>query len=96
MSNGGAAAGAAAAVVAIGNAIKASGAIVRVSPDDFQRLLARATGSLVVQARGGLFSPGYKYLLSYRGFAFFTKTSEPIPLPAHVETIQAAKIWIPG
>lgn len=94
MANGGAAA-AAAAAAARANAIKASGAIVRVSPGDFRSLLARAEDALVVTAEGGVFSTTYKYLLGYKGFAFFTKSSEPIQLPSHVETIRAAKIWVP-
>lgn len=91
MSNG----GAVAAAAAIANAIKASGVVVRVSPDVFEFLLSRAEGVLVVHGEGGLFSTKYKYLVSYKGFAFYTKSSEPIRLPAHVETIRAAKIWVP-
>jgi len=94
MSNGGAAAAAAAAAIA--KAIKASGVVIRVSPDDFQSILPRAKGALVVHAEGGVFSTKYRYLVSYKGFAFFTKASEPIRLPADVETIRAAKIWIPS
>ncbi len=95
MSSGGAvAAGAAAAAIA--NAIKASGVVVRVSPGDFQTILDRASGAVVVHARGGIFWTKYDYLVSYKGFAFFTRTSEPIPLPSSAETIIAKRIWIPG
>jgi len=94
MSNG--AVAAAAAGAAIAKAIKASGVVVRVSPDDFQALLARAKGALVVHAKGGLFSTQYSYLVGYKGLAFFTKSPEPLRLPADVETIQAEKIWVPG
>jgi hypothetical protein len=73
------------AAAAIAKAIKASGVVVRVSPADFQSLLTRATGALVVHAEGGLFSTTYKYL----------KTPEPMQIPAHVETIRAAKMWVP-
>lgn len=93
MSNGGIVAAAAAAAIA--NAIKASGVVVRVSSDDFQSLLPRVRGALVVHAKGGLFSTKYRYLLSYKGFVFFTKSSEPIQLPVDVESISAAKIWVP-
>jgi hypothetical protein len=88
--------GASAAAAAIARAIKASGVIVQVSPDDFQLLLARSKEALVVHAEGGIFSKKHKYLMSHKGFAFYTRTSEPISLPSHVETVQAAKIWIPG
>jgi len=94
MSNGAAAAAAAAAVIA--NAIKASGVIVQVSPEDFRSLLLRSETGLVVHSEGGLFRTWYKYLLGYKGFAFYTKSSEPIALPPRMETVRAGRIWIPG
>jgi hypothetical protein len=95
MSNGAAAGAAAAAAQARANAIKASGAIVRVSPGDFATLLDRAHGALVVQATAGVFSTKYRYLLSYKGFVFYTQSSTPLELPAGIELVQAQKIWIP-
>jgi len=89
----GAAAGAAAAAVA--QAIKASGVIVRVEPEDFLRILRRQTEPLVVHATGGFFSTSYLYLSSYKGLAFFTKSPAPLGLPNGCEVVQAQKIWIP-
>lgn len=94
MSNGAAASAAAAAAIA--NAIKACGVVVRVGPDDFRALVAHADGGLVVHSEGGLFRTRYTYVLGYRGFAFYTKSAEPIALPAKVEMVRAAKIWMPG
>jgi hypothetical protein len=82
--------------VMIANAIKANGVLVRVTPVDFQNILGKVKDPLVIQAEGGLFSTSYQYLVSYKGFAFFTKSSTPLRLPAGVETIAAKKIWIPG
>ena len=90
----GASAGAAAAAVA--QAIKASGVIVRVEPEDFLRILRRQTEPLVVHATGGFFSTSYQYLSSYKGLAFFTKSPAPLSLPNGCEVVQAQKIWIPG
>jgi hypothetical protein len=90
------AAGAAAAAAAIANAIKASGVVVRVTPTDFQTILRKIERPLILYAKGGLFSTNYQYLVSYKGFAFFTKSSEPILLPTEIETIVAKKIWTPG
>jgi hypothetical protein len=90
------AAGAAAAAAAIANAIKASGVVVRVTPADFHAILRKIEKPLVVYAEGGFFSTNYQYLVSYKGFAFFTKSSEPLLLPSEIETIVAKKIWIPG
>ena len=86
----------AAAAAAIANAIKASGVVVRVTPIDFQTILRRIEKPLVVYAEGGFFSTNYQYLVSSKGFAFFTKSSKPILLPHEIETIVARKIWIPG
>ena len=91
-----AAAGGAAAAAAIANAIKASGVVVRVSPADFHAILSKIERPLIVYAKGGIFSTSYQYLVSYKGFAFFTKSSEPILLPTEAETIAARKIWTPG
>jgi len=91
------AAGAAvAAAAAIANAIKASGVVVRVSPADFHAIVRKVERPLVIYAEGGLFSTTYQYLVSYKGFAFFTKSSEPILLPTDIEIIVARKIWTPG
>ena len=86
---------AAAAAAAFANAIKASGVIVEVSSDAFQTVLAKTDHPLVIYAEGGFFSTSHQYLVSYKGFVFLTKSSEPISLPADAETISAEKIWVP-
>jgi hypothetical protein len=58
-------------------------------------ILRKVENPLVVYAEGGFFSTNYLYLVSYKGFGFFTKSPEPILLPSEVETIIAAKIWVP-
>ncbi len=102
--------GAAAIAAAVAQAIKASGAIVRVAPQDFLTLLGRAgslsTSSrpLVVVATGGLFRTHYDYLTAYKGLVFFTpparrragRSAEPLPLGGEVELVRAGQIWIPG
>jgi hypothetical protein len=93
---GAAAAGGAAAAAAIANAIKASGAIVRVDPGDFRKIVARGENQLVVIAPGGFFRNKHNYLTSYRGLFFFTRAAEPLSLPGTCEVVKADKIWIPG
>ena len=90
----GAAAGAAAAA-AIANAIKASGVLVRVTPEDFAAILRRTERPLVVTSQGGFFSTSYKYLTSYKGLAFYTKSPQPLVLPAGAEVVNAKGISIP-
>jgi hypothetical protein len=90
--NGGAAAAAAAALA---RAIKASGAIVRVEAAEFVKLLHHNPEALVVHAPGGFFGGGHRYLTSYKGLAFHTRSSELLVLPATCEVVEAGKIWIP-
>ena len=88
-----------AAVIAaqmIANAVKASGTVVRVEPSEFAKLLDRAESPLVIYTQGGLISTNHQYLISYKGFAFYTKSDEPFDLPKNAEVIVADKIWIPG
>ena len=83
--------GAAAAIV---EALKAMGPIICVEPQDFLAILEKAEKPLVVQSPSGLLTK-YKYLTSYKGFTFFTKSKEALLIPASVETITAKKIVIP-
>jgi hypothetical protein len=85
----------AAAHAAIANAIKASGVLVRVEAGDFLAVLRRVDEPLVVVSYGGVFKKQYKYLTSYKGLAFFTKSPSPLVLPPRVELIQAKSISVP-
>ncbi len=86
----------AATIAAIAQAVKASGAIVRVEPDEFRKLLAQNQDGLVVHAMGGLFSSKHRYLMGYKGLVFHTLDREPISLPVRCQVVEAKKIWIPG
>jgi len=85
-----------AAAAAIVQAIKASGVVVQVAPPEFLKLVGRVPEPLIVTATGGVFSKNYQYLMSYKGLAFFTKSSEPLRLPANAEIAAAGSIWVPG
>jgi hypothetical protein len=88
--------GAAIAAQVTAQAIKASGAIVRLEPDEFLKLLGRSADPLVITAPGGFLSSGHEYLFSYKGLAFFTNSPEPLALPEGAEVIAAQRIWIPA
>ena len=90
-----AAAGAAIAA-AIANAIKASGVVVRVEPEDFANILRRVEKPMVIYNQYGLFTTKHQYLTSYKGFAFYTKSSTQIDVPKTVEVVIAKSIWIPS
>jgi hypothetical protein len=83
------------AVAAIADAIKASGAIVRVENKDFMTILDKAESPLVVMTQKGFLS-SYKYIFSYKGLAFFTKSAEPLKLPSDIELIMSKSISIPA
>jgi hypothetical protein len=89
----GAGAGAAAAIA---KAIKASGVLIRVEPEEFSKLLNRTKDPLIVVAEGGIFGKNYQYLMSYKGLTFFTKSGAPLPLPGGTELVNAGRIWTPG
>lgn len=89
-------AGAAAAAAAVANAIKASGAIVRVESAEFVKILSKMDKPVVIIARGGWLSKGYKYLTAYKGFIFFAKSKESLHLPGDAELIASRQIWIPS
>jgi hypothetical protein len=86
---------AAAHAAAVANAIKASGVVVRVDAGDFLAVLKRVDEPLVVVSYGGVFRKYHKYLTSYKGLAFFMKSTSPIVLPPRTEVISAGAISIP-
>ena len=83
-------------VAAVAQAIKASGAIVQVSPRDYLTILGKSERPLVVMAPGRFLAPKYQYLTGYKGLAFYTGSREALRLPQNVELIEARSIWIPG
>jgi hypothetical protein len=96
MAYAGGAAGGAAAYAAIAQAIKASGAIVKVEPEDFQKILEKTKDPLVVVAKGGVFKANYQYLTGCKGLAFYTKSATPLPLPGDADVVASKQIWIPA
>ena len=86
--------GGAAAAAAYIAAINASGAIVQVEPNDFLAIVGRQDNPLVVYCPAGFFTQ-HKYMTSYKGLCFYTKTADPLTLSSHVELISAKKMWMP-
>jgi hypothetical protein len=88
--------GAAAAHAALVQAVKASGVLVRLEPDEFLRILLKNRGALVVTSAGGWWNRGYHYLTGYKGLAFYTRSTAELSLPGDVELIAAKQIWMPS
>ncbi|MBV8820918.1 MAG: hypothetical protein JO022_21335 [Acidobacteriaceae bacterium] len=89
------AAGGMAAAAAAAHANKASGLIVKVVPEEFAKILALAKEPLIVIAEGGIFTKKYEYLMSYKGLAFFTKSTTRLPLPDDAQVVHTRSLWIP-
>jgi hypothetical protein len=84
------------AAAAIANAIKASGAIVRVEPEAFLEILTRAETPLVItNEQKVFFKVSHQYLTSYRGFVFHAKSPTPLTIPDWCEVVTAKSVWIP-
>ena len=96
MTNGSGAGAAAAAQHAIANAIKAFGVVVTVTNKDFMTILDRTEKPLVVMSNKSFWSPNYKYISSYKGLTFYTKSGEPLRLLGDVELVMSEKIRLPG
>jgi hypothetical protein len=92
---GAAAASSAANTAAVARAIRASGAIVSLEPDDFLDILSRQQSPLVIRAEGGFFRTTCQYLTTYKGLTFYTEAPFALSLPDDSEIVQAGKIWIP-
>jgi hypothetical protein len=86
---------AAAQAAAIANAVKASGAIVKLDPKEFVKILAKTENPVVVTGTCGLFTKKNQYMINYKGFFFYTESREPIQLPLRAELVAAKNIWIP-
>ena len=88
--------GAAAAAIAVANAIKASGAIVRIESKDFQSIVTKSEKPLVIVSEFTFLGKYYRYLTGYKGFVFYTKTRTPLDFSSNVELMTARSIWIPN
>ncbi len=73
------------------------GAIVKVKPDNFLRIISRPHEALVVYSISwGLFRKYYQYLTSYKGLVFYTGCYTELQLPEDIELVEAESIWIPS
>ena len=87
--------GGAAVAAAIANAIKASGAIVKLKEEDFIKIISRADNPVIVASKGGFLKKEFDYLAAYKGFIFYVRSKEELNLPGNPEIISAQQIWIP-
>ena len=76
------------------NALKAVGAVVFVEPEEFLAILRKSEKGVVVYSPSGFLSK-HKYLTSYKGLTFFTKSKEALTIFGSAEVITAKKIIVP-
>lgn len=79
---------------AIGQAIKASGALIHLESSEFLKILSKIENPLVVTVSGGVFLKN-QYLTNYNGLHIYCKSNTVLNLDADVEVVQAKKIWVP-
>ncbi len=85
-----------AVAVAAAQAIKASGTIVQVESRVFEHIVSWQDEPLVLRSEGSRFGGRFRYLTSYKGFAFYTKSATPLHIAGKAKLIDVKKIWIPG
>ena len=76
------------------NASKAIGSVVTVEPEQFLDILGKTEKPLVVHSPSGFMTKN-KYITSYKGLVFFTKTKDELLIPAAAEIVNAKKISVP-
>ncbi|MCK5841028.1 MAG: hypothetical protein KAH31_02585 [Candidatus Sabulitectum sp.] len=87
--------GAAGYYASMANAVKAIGSIIKLDPEEFQKVLVLADSPLVVIAAGGVFTKWHKYVFSFKGLTFYCKSNTELMLPGGSRIIKARKISIP-
>ncbi len=85
-----------AATAAISQAIKASGSLIRIDPEEFGRMINKMDDGVVVETTIKFFSTTYKYLTSYKGLIFFTKSTSQLSIPSRLEKITATSMYMPS
>jgi len=79
----------------IQNASKMNGVFVKMDVKEFLKLINEKEDLLIVYSEVGIFSNQYLYLTSYKGFIFYCKHKEQLPLPGKHEKIFSNHITMP-
>ncbi len=79
----------------IQQALRSNGIFVELTAEDFQNLMNRSEGLVVVQATAGIFTKKLIYLTSYKGLAFYCKTRNELVVPSKHERIFAKSVSLP-
>lgn len=77
-------------------AVKSFGILVKLSHNDFLALVEKDANALILKTRSKMWFFGYRYLISYKGFAFYTNSTLELKLPKDREIMLIDRIVIPG
>lgn len=71
------------------------GPIIVIHEKQFREIVEKNPELLVITTFGGFPSGKHRYMISYKGFYFFTKSSSQLRLPESTEIMQVEEIAIP-
>lgn len=75
--------------------LKMNGVFARVTPEDFQNLMSRNEGLMIVTSKAGIFGNQYLYLTSYKGIVFYCKGKEMLSIPGKHESVHCDSVSLP-
>ena len=73
-----------------------SSVVISVETDEFMRLLKEAGNPVVIHQPSKWWQPYNRYLLTYRGMTFYTRTKEELVISKYADTVQAKSFYVPG
>lgn len=74
---------------------KMNGVFVKIEPKDFQDMLNKQEGLMVIMTKTGIFTDVYIYLTSYKGFVFYCKSEKQLTLPNKHEMMHSKQVTLP-
>lgn len=79
----------------MGESMKMNGVFVKISSSEFQDILNKQDGLMIIMTKAGLFNDVFTYLTSYKGFIFYCKSEEQITLPGKHEFMFSSSVTLP-
>lgn len=79
----------------IQNALKMNGVFVKIETPEFLRLINENENLMIVHSETGIFTNKYLYLTSFKGFIFYCKSKDELPIPGKHEKIYAQRVSLP-
>ena len=71
------------------------GIVISVETDEFMRLMKQAGNALIIHQQPSWWQTYNRYLMSYRGMAFYTRSKEELSISKYAEVIAAKNFYVP-